>query len=192
MSSNQRVVDVLIRLFPRAWRDRYGDEMRVLVEDAGLSASGALNLVIGAAREWLASPPDGHAGFVFLIVVGELVNISGALVGCLLRGSWELPSFASNWLTVGPRLAVMLIFVPVAFGLRPRGWPFTFNRVVTRWLIAAVWLAVVAKAWASYSLGMASWRAHATEIFFDAAGVVVVLLLKTVARGRRRPSTRIS
>ena len=42
-----------VRLYPRAWRERYGDELAALVESAPTTWRLRIDLVRGAAREWL-------------------------------------------------------------------------------------------------------------------------------------------
>jgi hypothetical protein len=43
----------LVRLYPRAWRQRYGDELTALVESTSVSSRLVVDLLRGAAREWL-------------------------------------------------------------------------------------------------------------------------------------------
>ena len=43
----------LLRLYPRVWRERYGDEVLALIEQSGGGWRCAMSLVRGAAREWL-------------------------------------------------------------------------------------------------------------------------------------------
>jgi hypothetical protein len=35
----------LLRLYPRSWRDRYGDELLALIEDSGLTWRKSANIV---------------------------------------------------------------------------------------------------------------------------------------------------
>jgi hypothetical protein len=42
----------LVRLFPRAWWERYGDEFLALLEAEGLSLAGVADIVKTAAFEW--------------------------------------------------------------------------------------------------------------------------------------------
>ena len=43
----------ILRLYPRAWRERYGDEVLALFEQTGGGWRCAASLVFGAADEWL-------------------------------------------------------------------------------------------------------------------------------------------
>jgi hypothetical protein len=46
-------VNGLLRLYPRAWRARYGEEMAAILEDRPLGGRDRLDLVRGAADAWL-------------------------------------------------------------------------------------------------------------------------------------------
>ena len=48
---NDRAARALLRLYPRAWRARYGDEFLTLVEDQGLSWRGVVDVVAAAGVE---------------------------------------------------------------------------------------------------------------------------------------------
>ena len=52
----------LIRLYPSAWRDRYGDELQELVESVGLSPSTAFDLLANAMTERVRPPSRRIAG----------------------------------------------------------------------------------------------------------------------------------
>jgi hypothetical protein len=52
----------LLRLYPRQWRDRYGDELEELVESVGLSPSTAFDLVANAISERLRPAARRTAG----------------------------------------------------------------------------------------------------------------------------------
>jgi len=54
----------LLRLYPRAWRERYEEEVLALVEQTGLTAGHAFDLARGAAREWVRLPASRVAQFV--------------------------------------------------------------------------------------------------------------------------------
>ena len=50
----QRFAHALLRLYPPAWRRRYADEMRSLIEDSQPGWGATLNLAASAAREWVS------------------------------------------------------------------------------------------------------------------------------------------
>jgi hypothetical protein len=60
-SSGTALVDAALALYPVAWRARYGDEVRVLMEDSGVDLRGLASLV------WHAIPGvDPAAGGLML------------------------------------------------------------------------------------------------------------------------------
>lgn len=49
---SKRFARRLLRLYPRAWRERYEDEVLALTDETGLTTGHALDLARGALREW--------------------------------------------------------------------------------------------------------------------------------------------
>ena len=45
----------LLRLYPRAWRERYGDEFLAIVGDRGLGLQQTIDIVSGAIDAWLSA-----------------------------------------------------------------------------------------------------------------------------------------
>ena len=45
----------LLRLYPRAWRERYGDEFLAIAGDRGLGLQQTIDIVSGAIDAWLSS-----------------------------------------------------------------------------------------------------------------------------------------
>lgn len=52
-SRADRLSRALVRRYPRAWRERYADEMLALIDDTGSTWRHALDLTIGCADAWL-------------------------------------------------------------------------------------------------------------------------------------------
>ncbi|HEX5216015.1 MAG TPA: hypothetical protein VFV98_11170 [Vicinamibacterales bacterium] len=48
---NDRLARALLRLYPRAWRERYGDEFLGLIDETGLTSRSAANIVAGAVTQ---------------------------------------------------------------------------------------------------------------------------------------------
>ena len=55
-----RIARVIVRCYPAAWRRRYAEEMRSLLDETPSSWRSAADLTIGAIREWVA---PAHAGW---------------------------------------------------------------------------------------------------------------------------------
>jgi hypothetical protein len=52
----------ITRLYPRAWRERYGAELSELIDETGMTPRVAIDVVRGAAREWTSQARLGLAG----------------------------------------------------------------------------------------------------------------------------------
>ena len=52
---SERLARALLRLYPRTWRARYGDELLALVDDQGLSWRGIVDVVAAACAERMRS-----------------------------------------------------------------------------------------------------------------------------------------
>jgi hypothetical protein len=83
----------LLRLYPRSWRRRYGDEMEALLDDTPERAGVALNLVAGAAAAYAALIQRNRvlssaASFVNgICIAGLLQAIAFVLFIMLARGT---------------------------------------------------------------------------------------------------------
>ena len=55
----RRLARACLRLYPRRWRERYGDELRDLVGELDGGEADLLDLVRGAAREWVREAVRG-------------------------------------------------------------------------------------------------------------------------------------
>ena len=49
---HKRVARLVIRLYPRQWRERYADEFAALLDDGGLTYRAAIDGARGAGGEW--------------------------------------------------------------------------------------------------------------------------------------------
>jgi hypothetical protein len=182
MSDRHRLARALVRLYPRAWRARYGDEMLALIADAGLGPVGAINLCAGAVRERIYALPEerGLTALMVGLFVSEFVNFSAALVGATLREVWIPPPGAFQ-VPAKAAVLVMLLF----FLLRRRGsWEakrLTLSGFQATGLIAFVWLSAMGNAWEKYSFSHQSWHDYRFDIIFGSAGVFVLAFLHAFA-----------
>lgn len=62
--------ETLLRLYPRAWRERYGEEVLALIEQSGGGWRCSANLVSGAARERLRAL--GVPSFLIIVALAML------------------------------------------------------------------------------------------------------------------------
>jgi len=54
------LTSLALMLYPPAWRERYADEVRALLEDAGTSPATAASLAVRAAGAWVTMPRHLH------------------------------------------------------------------------------------------------------------------------------------
>jgi hypothetical protein len=53
---------IITRLYPRAWRERYGAELSDLIDETGMTPRVAIDVARDAAREWTSQARLGLAG----------------------------------------------------------------------------------------------------------------------------------
>ena len=133
----------LIALYPRAWRERYGDEFAALLEDAGIGPRTILDVLLGAfdahIRQRASARAAARAHNALIVggklTVGTILGIALALLVWVFAVSLEggkvwtylLPS--PTVLVVGGTLAALLISygtsgiasLPGLFALAMRG-----------------------------------------------------------------------
>lgn len=133
----------LIQLYPRAWRERYGDEFAALLEDCGVGPRTILDVLLGAfdahigQRASARAAAQAHNALVVggKVTVGTMLGIALALLVWVFAVSLEggqvwnylLPS--PTLLVVGGTLAALLIgygttgltSLPGLFALAMRG-----------------------------------------------------------------------
>lgn len=68
-----RLVRFLVRLYPRAWRRRYGSEFQALLEDSPNDMRASANVICSALREHIL-PARGHAMHQNLNCFGAIVR----------------------------------------------------------------------------------------------------------------------
>jgi hypothetical protein len=59
---------LITRLYPRAWRERYGEELSDLIDETGMTPRVALDIARGAAREWASQARLAAAGGGTMII----------------------------------------------------------------------------------------------------------------------------
>jgi hypothetical protein len=70
----------LVRLYPRPWRDRYGDEMQATIEAGPVRARDRLDLIRGALDAWLHPPARSRIPARAALIGGGLWTVAAARV----------------------------------------------------------------------------------------------------------------
>ena len=62
------MISLLLRLYPRAWRERYGNELADLVDETGLTPAAAADMARGAVNEWAVVARDALNGGTSMVI----------------------------------------------------------------------------------------------------------------------------
>lgn len=169
---------LLVRLYPRLWRERYGAELAALVEDAGgLGPAAFGNLVAGAVRERLREGAIVVAPAWALFVAAGMVvqKQSEHWQGATPPGARAVPRAAFDAFVAGAGGATVVALVAAALALPAALRSRAFSR---RSLVRAALATVVA----AISTGGVVWWAHGAsrpQAASWAIGIAWVLVLAT-------------
>lgn len=112
----------LLRLYPRAWRERYAAEVLALIEQSGDRGWRlAIDLMRGCAGAWIAAPFDWMSLKAKQWWCGFAASLAGWVLG-LVATAWlalwvPLPSgHTRTWLAVGSILASLGLLLWVTLG----------------------------------------------------------------------------
>lgn len=106
------VARACLRLYPRRWRERYGTEVRLLVDDAGARPRDLLDLAFGGLRERAHDLNGGGS-------MNRRVNLWAALVAGLAALIVAMPTAAFVALNLFPEQVEWLTGLRGPFGVGP-------------------------------------------------------------------------
>ncbi len=125
---------LLVRLYPKAWQERYGEELQALLDERPPGPSAVLDLLLGAFDahihrhdfETVGTSQKGvamsirriHPGLLLLMGITALVA-GYALIASLIALLAPDPDRWAGWGSVGLATASLLILI----GLAVAGWP---------------------------------------------------------------------
>ena len=151
-SRRGRITRALLRLYPRAWRARYGEELGALMDATPLSWRVCVDLVRGAAREWvheLSSPHVFTPGWRLAWRTLSRVLTSVAVAAAILFLSRYLASRVAavevpvlvvvlmGALHLGLVVRVFLVLRSSGWGLRATGRSVVSYREFVFWVVVA-------------------------------------------------------
>jgi hypothetical protein len=141
---------LLIRLYPRAWRERYGDELMALLEQVPLSPGTVLDVVGGAVQAQWHWRSDWLAAFRQASQRQVLWWLGGVLVTAGITGAAFTPELLGP--AAGPRrlhAAIVLLLALVTVMSRLADGPLGRGSIRTQVggnLVTLLWISYVA-AW---------------------------------------------
>jgi hypothetical protein len=115
----------IVARYPRAWRERYADEVLALVEDRSAGWGDVFDLIRNAITEWRLSvtSPDEH-----FVVAGIVLRVTPLLQAMLLAIAFQglataVVPFLHAAITISKHWALVGLVVPLAFLLRAIALP---------------------------------------------------------------------
>jgi hypothetical protein len=107
----------LVRLYPRSWQQRYGDEMRATLEDATIRRSDLVDLARGALDAWLHPATPSRIPAAAAIVGGGIWTIvAAAVVFQPIPLDW--PGYLAETVLLAAAAAVVLLIATLGCALR--------------------------------------------------------------------------
>jgi hypothetical protein len=107
----------LVRLYPPAWRRRYGDEMLALIEAGPVRAGGRLDLLRGALDAWLHPPAPSRVPAIAALAGGGLWTIAAAgVVAQPVPPDW--PGYLAEIVMLALAAAALLLVATLGCALR--------------------------------------------------------------------------
>ena len=110
----------LLRVYPRAWRDRYGDEFLATAGAGGLSLQQVIDIAAGAIDAWLSSDVRNATR-----AIGTATSGGGTMTvrTMICRKSEARYTTRDGLIGAGVMLAGTIGLVVMAIALRRAGWP---------------------------------------------------------------------
>ena len=115
------LIRACLRLYPHSWRDRYADEVLVLVEDAGAGIGDLIDLAVGGLGRQLhelrgGAPMPSFVRWSILLMAAVVAMPTALFIGFqLLNPNVRLvPPGYTNWLIpLLPAVALLIALAPV-------------------------------------------------------------------------------
>jgi hypothetical protein len=162
----------LVRLYPRAWRERYGDEFQALLDARAVTWRVVVDVARGCVREHVARIA-GRPSPLVRMSVKHLMRIPAAIVLAIViaRTAWDLTNFldARGWIASPDHLTYHSLLAGSILMVRAMvGW-FAALTGQTRWTIrrpelgawiAVAFLSVMFERWDQIYLQSLPWNAN--------------------------------
>ena len=112
MSLTRSLAHRLVRLYPRAWRERYGDEVLALMEDDAVGVGTIVEFLIALTTEWAHALTGWRPGERTRLTLGGLADMTALYVAGALLALAAVP--IAGWVHAAEP----------GFSISPLGWPF--------------------------------------------------------------------
>ena len=131
-SRAERISRALVRRYPRAWRERYGEEMLALIDDSGSTWKHTLDLAIGCADAWF--PAATRHFFAPINWIASLLGFAAVRLGSAIAIHFGLipPAPLQNALQGAFALIVLFLFGSM-FLLPVLAFAMAFRKAWNQW-----------------------------------------------------------
>lgn len=176
----QRLVRTVLRIYPRWWRERYGEELGDLLDsESSLSVGVFFDVLRSAILERLASGLAWQIGLTALLALGPFLVSYYYVPGWMKWGDPVLSLIVESWALVDLWLTPLLIAVFLALVLRWTAGPTGSSLWVRGWCAiscAVTSHAVLLLSNSSLSLLVSAtwWREVYPQVFLLYAGFGVI------------------
>jgi hypothetical protein len=131
---------LLLRLYPRGWRERYGDEFLALAGDRALSPTQVIDVVSGAIDAWLSADVRRHTSTRPVPEGGTMVFKAFA---CDRTGVTPADGLIGAGIMIALAVVSKLIaaaalhdgYAAVALGVKELSFPISFTASMPFWLM---------------------------------------------------------
>jgi hypothetical protein len=170
----------LLRLYPRLWRRRYGDEVALMLAEQGFSLATSVDLIAGAIDVWL-HPSATMAVAAAGSDVKEKTMTSGiAKLNCAALLSPNVTK-ADQWRALGMTigLTVVLSLAWMALHVRTHDNPYvdslSMMPIVTSWLFGMRYTYLKDRGWAVQAAFIGGFSAVVAAILLGAGWVSTLI-----------------
>jgi hypothetical protein len=113
----------LLRLYPRPWRERYGDEFLAVLGDGGLHAQQVIDIVSGAIDAWLSADVRRASKSFTTGPYGGESSMLKSMMACE-RGRFRV-GVRDGLIGAGVMIAASLILAGLLLASARAGWTMT-------------------------------------------------------------------
>jgi hypothetical protein len=115
----------LVRLYPRRWRDRYGEEFEALLEQQSATVGAAADIILGAVDAHLtANAPEQRGSWLrripeLMIVLGGLVWLAAGWANMAAHSRPDLQNLSAQFVWLGVLIVAIGTLLEPTFRSRP-------------------------------------------------------------------------
>ena len=127
----------LLRLYPRAWRERYGDEFLDTIGRAPLNLQQVIDITSGAIDAWLSRDVRNATSTLHAVSSGGRSMILRSLIACESRHARYTKR--DSLIGAGVMIGASLLLSTAGIAAKRAGWPTTGD-VMLQLMVPVSWM----------------------------------------------------